>query len=313
MAIATDDLKARRQAFRKLHDSGCFVIPNPWDVGSARYLEGLGFKAIATTSAGASWSLGVPDGALQLEEAIDHIRALADATALPLNADLESGSTKDAAGIGRSIVPAIGAGAAAVSIENSTGVESEPVRPIAEAVERIEAARAAIDAHAPEVMLVGRAENFFAGIPNLDDTVARLKAYSDAGADILYAPGIKAKLEIEAVVSAVSPKPVNLLIGSDSTLSVADAAALGVRRISVGGAMARAAWGGFVQAARSIHCRARSICVCERGQREGPQCILRRYRWGEVRCEPISDGPSRSRYPLNSTTGAPDAAPCTYR
>jgi len=252
MALSVSELKARRRAFRELHQSGCFVIPNPWDVGSARYLQGLGFKAIATTSAGASWSSGVPDGGLSLEQVVGHIESLVEATELPLNADLESGFSDDAAGVARSVALAIGAGAAAVSIEDSSGIASNPVRTIASSVDRIKAARAAIDTHAPDAMLVGRAENFFVGRPDLDDTIARLKAYSEAGADILYAPGIKTKAEIEAVVAAVAPKPVNLLIGSDSALTIQDVATMGVRRISVGGALARSAWGGFMQAARSI-------------------------------------------------------------
>ena len=252
MALTRDERQARTRAFRELHRSGCFVIPNPWDVGSARYLATLGFKALATTSAGAAWSWGRPDGGLSLDQVIDHIRVLAEATSLPLNVDLESGFSADAAGIARSVTRAIDAGAAAVSIEDASGVAANPVRSIDEAVERLQVARAAIDRHAPDVLLVGRAENFFQGRPDLGDTVERLKRYASAGADVLYAPGIKTRDEIAAVVAAVAPKPVNLLVGWDSELTLADIAALGVRRISVGGALARSAWGGFMQASRSI-------------------------------------------------------------
>jgi 2-methylisocitrate lyase-like PEP mutase family enzyme len=252
MALTPEERQARSRAFRELHRSGCFVIPNPWDVGSARYLASLGFKALATTSAGAAWSWGRPDGGLSLDQVIDHVRVLADATALPLNVDLESGFSADAAGVALSVTRAIDAGAAAVSIEDASGVRTNPVRKIDEAVERLKVARAAIDRHAPDVLLVGRAENFFQGRPDLADTVERLKRYAAAGADVLYAPGIKTRDEIAAVVAAVAPKPVNLLVGSDSDLTLDDIAALGVRRISVGGALARAAWGGFMQSARSI-------------------------------------------------------------
>lgn len=252
MTLSATELQSRRRAFRKLHEAGCFVIPNPWDVGSARYLQRLGFKALATTSAGASWSAGKPDGDLTLDEVIAHVRAMAEATELPLNVDFESGFSEDAAGVARSVARAIEAGASALSIEDATGSASDPIRGIEEAIERMKVARAAIDQHGPDVLLVGRAENFFHGRPDLQDTLTRLKAYSQAGADVLYAPGIKTRAEIEAVVAAVAPKPVNLLIGSDSEFTLADVAAMGVRRISVGGALARAAWGGFMQASRSI-------------------------------------------------------------
>lgn len=248
----TRTAQQKRADFRALHTQGCFVIPNPWDAGSALALQSLGFKALATTSAGYAWSLGRPDGGITRDEALAHLRAMAAATDLPVNADFESGFAQDAAGVAESVRMAVATGVAGLSIEDSTGDAARPVRDIAEAVARLKAARAAIDESGGDTLLIGRAENFFLGRPDLEDTIARLKAYSKAGADCLYAPGIRTREQIAAVVAAVAPKPVNLLIGSDIGLTVADAAALGVRRISVGGALARAAWGGFLQAARAI-------------------------------------------------------------
>jgi 2-methylisocitrate lyase-like PEP mutase family enzyme len=242
----------RRAAFRALHQQGCFVLPNPWDPGSARLLEGLGFKALATTSSGHAWSLGRPDGAIARAQTIDHLRTMVEATALPLNADFESGFADDPDGVAESVRMAVATGVAGLSIEDSTGDADHPLRDLDAAVARLRAARAAIDETGGDTLLVGRAENFFVGRPDLDDTLRRLKAYADAGADCLYAPGIRSREQIAAVVAAVAPKPVNLLIGSASEFSVADVAALGVRRISVGGALARAAWGGFLRAARAI-------------------------------------------------------------
>ncbi|WP_372592571.1 oxaloacetate decarboxylase, partial [Guyparkeria sp.] len=242
----------KRAAFRELHRSGCFVLPNPWDAGSAKILAGLGFKALATTSSGYAWSCGRADGQLSRAETLAHMRAMVDATGLPVNADFESGFAETADGVTESVGLAVETGVAGISIEDSTGDPNKPLRAIGESVERIRAARAAIDAKGGDTLLVGRAENFFVGRPDLDDTLLRLTAYADAGADCLYAPGIKTRDEIRAVVSAVAPEPVNVLIGWDSDLSVQDLADLGVRRISLGGALARAAWGGFMQAARSI-------------------------------------------------------------
>jgi 2-methylisocitrate lyase-like PEP mutase family enzyme len=244
--------QAKRAAFRALHQQGCFVLPNPWDVGSARMLQGLGFKALATTSSGHAWSQGRADGALSRDATLAHLRQMVAATELPLNADFESGFAADAPGVAQSVRLAIDTGVAGLSIEDSTGDAHEPLRPIAEAVARLRAARAAIDAAGGDTLLVGRAENFIVGRPDLDDTIARLKAYAEAGADCLYAPGIRTRAQIEAVVKAVAPKPVNLLIGSTSEFTVRDVAAMGVRRISVGGALARAAWGGFLRAARTL-------------------------------------------------------------
>lgn len=248
----TRTAQQKRADFRALHTQGCFVIPNPWDAGSALALQSLGFKALATTSAGYAWSLGRPDGGITRDEALAHLRAMAAATDLPVNADFESGFAQDAAGVAESVRMAVATGVAGLSIEDSTGDAARPLRDIAEAVARLKAARAAIDESGGDTLLIGRAENFFVGRPDLEDTIARLKAYSEAGADCLYAPGIRTREQIAAVVAAVAPKPVNLLIGSDIGLTVADAAALGVRRISVGGALARAAWGGFLRAARAI-------------------------------------------------------------
>ena len=248
----TPTIADRRAAFRALHQQGCFVLPNPWDTGSARLLESLGFKALATTSSGHAWSIGQADGAVSRATTLDHMRAMVEATALPVNADFESGFADSADGVAESVRMAIATGVAGLSIEDSTGDPDDPLRALDEAVARMRAARAAIDAAGGDTMLVGRAENFIVGRPDLDDTLRRLKAYAEAGADCLYAPGIRSREQITAVVAAVAPKPVNLLIGAASEFTVADVAALGVRRISVGGALARAAWGGFLRAARAI-------------------------------------------------------------
>jgi 2-methylisocitrate lyase-like PEP mutase family enzyme len=242
----------KRRAFCRLHDSGCFVIPNPWDPGSARYLQSLGFKALATTSAGFAWSKARPDNGVKRDLAIAHLHEMVAATDLPLNADFESGFAADAAGVADSVRLAVAAGVAGLSIEDSTGDPARPLFPLDEAVQRLRAARRAIDGSGGDTLLVGRAECFLVGRPGLDEAIARLRAYSDAGADCLYAPGLRTREEIAAVVAAVAPKPVNVLIGWPSELTVADIAALGVRRISVGGAMARAAWGGFMRAARTL-------------------------------------------------------------
>ncbi len=248
----TRSVAEKRADFRALHEKGCFVIPNPWDTGSARYLEGLGFKALATTSSGFAWSRGQADGALSRAQVLDHLRELVAATGLPVNADFENGFATDAQGVAESVRLAIETGVAGLSIEDSTGNAADPLFPIEVAAERMRAARRAIDASGADVLLIGRAENFFAGRPDLYDAIARLKAYSDAGADCLYAPGIKTREQIAAVVAAVAPKPVNLLVGGTSELSMVDISELGVRRVSVGGGMARAAWGGFMRAARTL-------------------------------------------------------------
>jgi len=247
-----DPFERKRAAFRALHEAGCFVLPNPWDIGSALMLEKLGFKALATTSSGFAWSQGQADGSTPRETVLEHLRTLSSATDLPLNADFESGYAADPKGVAESVRMAIDAGVAGLSIEDSTGDPARPLRTLEDALARLKAARAAIDESRTGTLLVGRAENFFLGRPDIDDTVMRLKAYSEAGADCLYAPGIRTREHIVAVVKAVAPKPVNLLIGAESELTLKDVAAMGVRRISVGGALARAAWGGFVRAARMI-------------------------------------------------------------
>ena len=242
----------KRRAFHQLHETGCFVIPNPWDIGSARYLQSLGFKALATTSSGFAWSRGRRDGGVSREMALAYFRDMVAATDLPVNADFENGFGEDAAGVTESVRLAIETGVAGLSIEDSTGDAANPLYELDVAVERLRAARNAIDKAGGDTLLVGRAECFFVGRPDLDDTLRRLKAYSNAGADCLYAPGIRTPDEIRAVVDAVAPKPFNLLVGSASTLTVKEIGDLGVRRVSVGGAMARVAWGGFMRAANLL-------------------------------------------------------------
>ena len=244
----------KRHTFRKLHDSGCFVIPNPWDVGTARYLQHLGFKALATTSSGAAFSMALPDAdwALTRDPMLAHIRAIVEASDVPVNADFESGYTDEPAELAENVRMCVETGVAGLSIEDSTGEASRPLYSFDLAVARIRAARAAIDGAGGDVLLVGRTEGFIAGVPDLEEAIRRLKAYAAAGADCLYAPGIQTRGQIAAVVEAVAPKPVNLLIGSAIGLTVKEVADLGVRRISVGGALARAAWGGFIRAARGL-------------------------------------------------------------
>ena len=252
MADPRPSIADRRRTFKQLHEDGCFVIPNPWDVGSARFLQGLGFKALATTSSGFAWSQGRPDNGISLDMALAHLRGMVAATDLPVNADFESGFAVDAAGVAESVRLAVGTGVAGLSIEDSTGDAARPLYELSVAVERIRAARAAIDQTGGDTLLVGRAECFFVGRPDLGEAIERLKAYAHAGADCLYAPGIRTREQITAVVAAVAPKPVNLLVGSTTDLTMQDISALGVRRVSVGGALARSAWGGFIRAARLI-------------------------------------------------------------
>jgi 2-methylisocitrate lyase-like PEP mutase family enzyme len=242
----------KRATFRKLHESGCFVIPNPWDAGSAKYLQSLGFKALATTSAGAAWSMGFADSGITREHALTHIAQIVAATDLPVNADFENGFAGAPEGVAESVRLCVETGVAGLSIEDFSGDKDKPLYDIPLATERIRAARKAIDASRGDVLLTGRAEGFIRGRPDLGDMIARLKAYAAAGADCLYAPGISSREQIAAVVQAVAPKPVNLLIGTPTGLTVADAETLGVRRISVGGSLARAAWGGFMRAAKMI-------------------------------------------------------------
>ena len=241
----------KRCLFRELHTAGCFVIPNPWDVGSARFLVKLGFRALATTSSGFAWTLGRPDNSVTLTEALGHFESIAGAVDLPVNADFEGGFAIAPADVADNVARAIATGIAGISIEDSTGATSSPLFDFELSVERIRAAREAIDRAGADVLLTGRSEGFVVGRPDLDETIRRLTAYATAGADCLYAPGIRSRAEIAAVVAAVAPRPVNVLVGGDFT-TVAELAELGVRRISVGGALARAAWNGFLAAAAEI-------------------------------------------------------------
>jgi 2-methylisocitrate lyase-like PEP mutase family enzyme len=242
----------KRRAFHRLHEDGCFVVPNPWDVGSARYLQSLGFKALATTSSGFAWSHGHRDGGMSRDRVLEHLTEMVEATDLPINADFEHGYAPDAAGVAESVRLAVETGVAGLSIEDSTGDAAKPLFGLEDAIDRIRAARKAIDKAGGDTLLIGRAECFLVGQPDMEQTIGRLKAYANAGADCLYAPGIRSTEQISAVVAAVAPKPVNLLIGFNVALDLAQVAALGVRRISVGGALARVAWGGFMRAAKLI-------------------------------------------------------------
>jgi 2-methylisocitrate lyase-like PEP mutase family enzyme len=247
------DFTARRAAFRALHQSGCFVIPNPWDAGSARYLRHLGFKALATTSSGFSFTRALPDTdwAVPRDMALAHIAEIVAATELPVNADFESGYAHEPEGVAESVRLCVATGVAGLSIEDSTGDKAKPLYDLELGVERMEAARAAIDASGAEVLLTGRAECYLVGHPEpLKESIRRLQAYAEAGADVLYAPGPRKREDIKAVIEAVAPKPVNVLMGSNVGLKVADLAGLGVRRISVGSALSRAAWTGFIRAAK---------------------------------------------------------------
>jgi methylisocitrate lyase len=242
---------ARVAAFLELHAAGCFVMPNPWDVGSARALQQLGFRALASTSAGFAWTTGRPDNGVTLEQTLEHLTAITAAVDLPVNADFEGGYAVDPEGVYANVTLACATGVAGLSIEDSTGDPDAPLFELDLAVERIEAARRAIDDSGTGVLLTGRAENFVVGRPDLDDAIERLRAYADAGADCVYAPRISTADEVSAIVAAVAPKPVNLLVNTPF-VTVAEAAALGVRRISVGGTLARTAWAGFLPAAREI-------------------------------------------------------------
>jgi len=238
-------------AFRRLHESGCFVIPNPWDVGSAHVLAQMGFKALATTSAGFAWSIGRPDNGVTLDEALAHFTAIAAAVQLPVNADFERAFATDPGEVGENVARACATGVAGLSVEDSTHDRERPLFDFDLAVERIRAARQAIDASGTGVLLVGRSEGFIAGRPDLAETIRRLEAYADAGAECLFAPGVRTLADIEAIVRAVAPKPVNVVVNANFA-TVQQLAAAGVRRISVGGTLARTAWTSFLGAAREI-------------------------------------------------------------
>lgn len=242
----------RRQAFRELHAHGCFALPNPWDIGSARYLQHLGFKALATTSAGFAFSRGVPDYAIPLDAMLAHIRELVEATDLPVNADFENGYADAPAEVAENVRRCVATGVAGLSIEDSTQDNEAPLYGLEHAVARIAAAREAIDRGEGDTILVARTECFLVGIDDINEVIRRLSAFAEAGADCLYAPGVQTREHVTAVVRAVAPKPMNLLISSAGGLTMKEAEELGIRRVSVGGALARAAWGGFQRAAREL-------------------------------------------------------------
>jgi 2-methylisocitrate lyase-like PEP mutase family enzyme len=249
--MASPTAADKRKVFRTLHEAGCFVIPNPWNLGTARYLQGLGFKALATTSSGFAHAQGFADGEVTRDMALAHFREIAAAADVPVNADFENGFADDPAGVAANVQLCIETGIAGLSIEDYTGDDADPLYPFDKAVARVRAAREAIDAAGGDVLLTGRSEGFIHGRPDMDETVRRLQAYADAGADCLYAPGIKTREQIETVVKAVAPKPVNLLM-SAAGLTVQEIADMGVRRISVGGTLARLAMHAFLKSAREI-------------------------------------------------------------
>jgi 2-methylisocitrate lyase-like PEP mutase family enzyme len=255
MIPSASDFAVRRDQFRKLHEGGCFVIPNPWDLGSARYLSQLGFRALATTSAGFAFSRGLPDSdrAVPREVVLNHIAEIATAVELPVNADFESGYAHQPEGVADSVRLCVETGVAGLSIEDASGDRAKPLYDLPLATARIKAARSAIDASGTGVLLTARAECYLVGHPEpLKESIRRLEAYAQAGADVLYAPGVRQRDEIHALVKAVSPKPVNVLMSASTGLRVADLAAMGVRRISVGSSLARVAWTCFIRAAKAI-------------------------------------------------------------
>jgi 2-methylisocitrate lyase-like PEP mutase family enzyme len=253
--MAANDVEARRAEFRKLHEGGCFAIPNPWDVGTARYLQRLGFKALATTSSGFSFSRGLPDGssAVPLDMALSHFTEIATAVEVPINADFQDGYAEDPEGVAENVRLCIETGVSGLSIEDSTGDRNRPLYELPLAVQRMKAARAAIDASGTGVLLTGRAECFLVGHPGpLNESIRRLQAYAEAGADVLYAPRLRTREEIMAIVNAVAPKPVNVLVSTNIGLTMADLAEMGVRRVSVGSALSVAAWSAFIRAAKAL-------------------------------------------------------------
>jgi methylisocitrate lyase len=242
----------KRAAFKKLHESGCFIIPNPFDAGSAKALQHLGFKALASTSAGFAWTIAKADNRVTVDDVCDHLAAISAAVDIPVNADFEDGFAHEADKVGINVARAVKTGIAGLSIEDYTGDNAKPLFERELAIDRIRAARKAIDADNSGVLLTGRCEAFLRGVKDMKLVIDRLTAYAEAGADCLYAPGLRTRDDIVAVVAAVAPKPVNLLVGATSEFTLADIAALGVRRVSVGGALARSAWGGFMRAAKSL-------------------------------------------------------------
>ena len=245
------DAAELRAEFHRLHESGCFVIPNPWDLGSARLLVQLGFRALASTSSGLAWSLGLPDNGASLDQTLAHLRGLSAAVDVPVSADFTNGFAIEPEDVAANVTAAVATGIAGLSIEDSTGDAANPLFDFGLAVDRVRAARRAIDESGTGVLLMARSEGFVVGRPDLRETIRRLEAYAAAGADCLYAPRLGNVSEIAAVVGAVAPKPVNVLVGSDFT-TMEELARLGVRRISVGGGLARVAWGAFLGAAKEI-------------------------------------------------------------
>ena len=242
----------KRATFRRLHETGCFVIPNPWNVGSARYLQGLGFKALATTSSGFAHAQGFADGEQTCDEVLTHFHEIAAATDVPVNADFEGGFADDSGRMAENVTRCIATGVAGLSIEDSTGDPDQPLYGFDLALARVKAARAAIDKSGTGVVFTARTEGFIRNRPDLGETIRRLKAFADAGADCLYSPGIKTREQIAATVKAVAPKPINFLNSGAFGFTVKDLAELGVRRISVGGTLARVAMNAFIKAAREI-------------------------------------------------------------
>lgn len=252
MDRSTPGLAEKREAFARMHEQGCFVIPNPWDIGSAQLLQGLGSKALATTSAGLAWSRGLPDNGVGLQATLEHLREMVEACTVPLSADFGNGFATTSAGVADTVRLAVDTGIAGLSIEDSTGDPARPLFPLSDACERVRAARDGIDKAGVNVVLVARAECFFVGKPDLLETIARLKAYAQAGADCLYAPGLHTREQIAAVVDAVAPRPVNVLADARSDLTAADLAGLGVRRISLGGALTRVSFDGVLRTAAML-------------------------------------------------------------
>ena len=240
----------KRAAFRRLHESGTFIIPNPWDAGSARLLAGMGFPALASTSSGYAWTRGRPDYAVALDDILAHLTELSAAVDVPINADFESGFAREPDGVASNVGRVIATGIAGFSIEDRD--EAGGLCEKSLAVERIAAAREAVRDSGEDVLLVARTEGLFRDPTAIGPAIDRLVAFAEAGADVLYAPGVTNKADIAAIVRAVAPKPVNVLVGHAAPFTQADLAKLGVRRISVGGALAGAAWGGFLRAARGL-------------------------------------------------------------
>jgi 2-methylisocitrate lyase-like PEP mutase family enzyme len=251
--MPTLDFAGRREAFRALHEQGCFVIPNPWDPGSARYLRHLGFLALATSSAGFAFSRGTPDGGVSRDAVLGHVADIVAAVDVPVNADFESGYARDPEGVAVSVKLCVETGVAGLSIEDATGDRAKPLYDLPMAIERLEAARAAIDRSSTGVLLTARTECFLVGHPEpLKESLRRVQAFAKARPDVLFVPGIQGREDIEALVAAAAPIPVNVLMSRNTGITVADLAAMGVRRISVGSALARAAWTAFMRAAQSI-------------------------------------------------------------